>query len=269
MESRKFDFGAYLGRIGLERPGADATGLRGLQEAHMRSIAFENFDPLLGNVPALGLGELFDKIVRRGRGGYCFEQNGLFEAALNAAGFATRRMLARVRMRFGPEGARSHLVLRVDIGSEAWLADAGFGGPGPLHPLRLDVAGEQEMPNGAYRLVADEARGETVVERRESEGWMQLYAFDGARVSDGEIASANHFCATWDQVPFAAHLLAGAWCGERRYGLFDRALTVSGPDGEEQRELVSIGDFAALVTGEMGIALESAALERAWEKIGG
>jgi len=264
-----FDLAAYLGRIGLADVAADAAGLTALQEAHMRSIAFENFDPLLGKVPALGLDDVFAKIVARGRGGYCFEQNGLFEAALKSAGFSTRRMLARVRMRFGAEGARSHLILRVDLDGEAWLADAGFGGPGALHPLRLESCDEQETPSGTFRIVADPERGETVLERREDDGWLQLYAFDGARVTDPEIASANHFCATWSEAPFGSHLLAGAWAGPLRYGLFDRSLTVSGPDGVEARELAGLDEFSELVTGPLGITLDDASLESAWKKIGG
>lgn len=264
-----FDLAAYLGRIGLSDVSRDAAGLHALQEAHMRSVPFENFDPLLGRVPSLEVGDVFAKIVGQGRGGYCFEQNGLFEAALKSVGFSTRRMLARVRMRMGPEGARSHLALRVDLDGEAWLADAGFGGPGSLHPLRLDRSEPQETPSGIFRLVEDAGRGETVLERRDGQDWLQLYAFDGARVTDQEIAAANHFCATWSEAPFGFHLLAGAWAGPLRYGLFDRNLTVSGPEGVEARELESLEEFSGLVTDALGISLDPASLERAWERIGG
>lgn len=263
-----FEFAAYLERIGLPSVEADAEGLRAFQEAQMRSVPFENFDPLLGKVPALGLPEIFAKCVPGRRGGYCFELNTLFEAALKAAGFSTRRMLARVRLRGGPDSPRSHLVLRVELEKGAFLADAGFGGPGSLAPLRLGHEGEQHTPNGVFRLVEDASTRETVFERREGEGWEQLYAFDGAHVTDGEIAVANYACATWDEAPFGKHAMLGSYSGDRRYGVFDRSLTVSGPDGEEQRELTAFEDFHDVVTGEMGIGLDRASLERAWRKIG-
>lgn len=263
-----FDLAAYLDRIGLERVSNDAAGLCALQQAHIRSVPFENFDPLLGIVPELAPGAIFGKIVTRRRGGYCFEQNGLYGAALAAIGFAPRRLLARVRMRFGPEAARSHLVLTVDIDGETWLADAGFGGPGSLHPLRLGTPEEQATPSGTYRLSEDSERGETVLERLGDEGWSQLYAFDGARVTDGEIASANHFCATWDQAPFGYHLVVGGYVGELRYGLFDRQLSVSSPDGVELRELQSVADLA-MVANQLGLALDRSELEAAWARIEG
>jgi N-hydroxyarylamine O-acetyltransferase len=264
-----FDLAAYLERIGLPGASLDAEGLRALQEAHMRSVPFENFDPLLGKVPDLALEAVFDKLVARRRGGYCFEQNGLFGAALSAVGFAPRRLLARVRMRFGPEAARSHLVLVVETGGEAWLTDAGFGGPGSLHPLRLGTAEEQQTPGGIYRLAEDSERGETVVERLGDEGWAQLYAFDRARVTDNEIASANHFCATWSQAPFGFHAVVSGYAEDARYGLFDRQLSISGPDGMEQRELATLDEFAEIVVGKLGIAIDRAALASAWAKIAG
>jgi N-hydroxyarylamine O-acetyltransferase len=262
-----FDLAAYLARIGLETVSNDVAGLRALQDAHIRSVPFENFDPLLGKVPELAPAAVFDKIVTERRGGYCFEQNGLFGAALAAAGFAPWRLLARVRMRFGPEAARSHLVLLVNIAGETWLTDAGFGGPGSLAPLRLEP-GEQTNAGGTYRLTEDAERGETVLERLGEDGWLQLYAFDRARVTDGEIASANHFCATWDQAPFGFHLVVGGYAGDLRYGLFDRQLSVAGPAGVEQRELQSAADLAG-VADKLGLTLNPAALEAAWARIAG
>lgn len=264
-----FDFDAYLARIGLAGARPDEAGLRALQEAQMRAVPFENFDPLLGKVPALGVGEVFAKCVPCLRGGYCFELNTLFDTALQGAGFTARRMLARVRMRGGPDSPRSHLVLRVELENGAFLADAGFGGPGSLAPLRLVHDVEQHAPNGTFRLVEDAETGETVFERREGEGWLQLYAFDGARVTDGEIAAANYACATWDAAPFGAHAMLGSYSGDVRYGLFDRALTVTSPDGEERRELADFEEFHEVVAGKMGIGLDRATLECAWAKIGG
>lgn len=262
-----FDLAAYLERIGLDRPAADAEGLRALQQAHMRAVPFENFDPLLGKVPLLGIPELFAKIVQRRRGGYCFEQNGLYGAALAAIGFAPRRVLARVRMRYGVDASRSHLVLRADVGGRSFLTDVGFGGPGPLIPLEIGVEGEQVAPNGVFRLVEDPERGETVVERLDGENWLALYAFDYARVTDAEIAAANFACAAWGEMPFGSMLMFTCFDGPTRYGVFNRSLTIDGPEGAEAREFRDFAEFEHLVRDIAGIALERAALEQAWEKI--
>ena len=173
--SGKFDFAAYLDRIGLTSVTPDLAGLTQLQQAQMRAIPFENFDPLLGRIPKLDLSDIFNKTVVRQRGGYCFELNSLLGAALRAAGFEPRRLLARVRMRTGPEAPRSHLVQRIEIDGRVYLADAGFGGPGSLIPIDLSQTGEQAAPNGLYRVIRDEDRAELVLERLGRDGWFELY----------------------------------------------------------------------------------------------
>jgi len=262
-----FDLAAYLDRLGLSAITPDVAGLQAAQQAQMRAIPFENLDPLLGVIPGLGIGEVFDKIVLRRRGGYCFELNGLFEAGLRAAGFLPTRMLARVRMRTGADGPRSHLILRVESEGRCFLADAGFGGPGPLMPIDLSLSSGQETPNGIYRVVEDAARGETVLERRDGADWKALYAFDTASVSDGDIAAANYVCATWHEAPFSSHAMLGCYRGEARLGLFDRDLTVETDGRKEQRRLASEREFSDLVCGDMGIAFEPEDLARVWEKI--
>lgn len=99
-----FDLAAYLARLGLAAPAATAAGLAGLQQAQLRAIAFENLDPLLGRLPDLAPDALMRKLVAGRRGGYCFELNGLFGAAL-----------ARVRNGAPEGGARTHLAWIVTI----------------------------------------------------------------------------------------------------------------------------------------------------------
>ncbi len=70
---------------------------------------------------------LYDKIVMRRRGGFCYELNGLFCELLTAMGFQVQMLSARVRRDdggFGPEF--DHMLLKVEL-EEPWLVDVGFG----------------------------------------------------------------------------------------------------------------------------------------------
>jgi N-hydroxyarylamine O-acetyltransferase len=79
---------AYLSRIGYRGPlAADTATLRALHLAHATHIPFENLDIQMGLPIRLDLDSLQDKLVRRRRGGYCFEQNSLLQAVLRSAGF--------------------------------------------------------------------------------------------------------------------------------------------------------------------------------------
>lgn len=261
------DLSGYLDRIGLERLDRSAEGLAALQAAQLRAIPFENIDPFLGRVPALDLDALQRKLLRELRGGYCFELNGLLFATLLAAGVAARRVLARVRMGQPRGGARSHMAIVALASGRRLLLDAGFGGPGPLAPLGVDVDGPQAAPNGVFRLVHDATSAERIVQRQTDEGWFSLYGFDETPVGDADIAAANHLCATWSGAPFPSHLMLNAWKGETRFGLFDRALTVERDGSRESAKIADGAAFARTMGESFGLALDEATLQAVWLRL--
>ncbi|MGH8653734.1 MAG: arylamine N-acetyltransferase family protein [Gammaproteobacteria bacterium] len=113
-----FDLDAYLERIGYtgDRAPTLAT-LAAIHVRHTEAIAFENLNPLMGWPIRLDMESLQQKMVRDGRGGYCYEHNLLLKHALDALCFRVTGLLARVLWR-APEGAvtpRSHMLLRVDL----------------------------------------------------------------------------------------------------------------------------------------------------------
>jgi len=101
----KLDLEAYLTRIGYTGP-RDATEatLAALYRSHLAAIRFENFDVFLRGGVAVDLESIQEKIVFRGRGGYCYEQAQLFGAAIERLGFTVERLLARVGPDGGPAG---------------------------------------------------------------------------------------------------------------------------------------------------------------------
>jgi len=132
------DLDAYLARIGEKSPLAPTSdALLALHRAHCAAIPFENLDILLGRGISLDLPALEAKLVRGRRGGYCFEQNTLFRAALEAMGFRVTALAARVRVGTTEIRPRTHMLLRIDLPEGAFLADVGFGGDGLVHPIPL------------------------------------------------------------------------------------------------------------------------------------
>jgi N-hydroxyarylamine O-acetyltransferase len=143
------ELAAYLDRIGFEGTArADLETLTGLQRAHAGAVPFENLDVQLRRPLALDVERSYDKIVTRGRGGWCFEMNGIMEWALKEIGFDVMRMSAGVRReQLGDGQLGNHLCLLVRL-DQPYLVDVGFGGSlvAPL-PLR---ASEREDP--PYRV---------------------------------------------------------------------------------------------------------------------
>jgi N-hydroxyarylamine O-acetyltransferase len=180
------DLQAYLRRINYRGELAPtAATLRELHRAHLLAVPFENLDIHLGRAILLDQDALFDKIVRRRRGGFCYELNGLFALLLSELGFDVTLLsagVARATGGFGPEF--DHLTLLVkatraetralDLLSASWLVDIGFG-DSFREPLRFIEAVEQEQDGRAYRLDRD---GEhLILMQRDAVGWAPQYRF--------------------------------------------------------------------------------------------
>jgi N-hydroxyarylamine O-acetyltransferase len=142
----------YLERIGAARPAApDLDGLRELQLAHLYAVPFENLSIHLGESIVLDQEALVDKVVRRRRGGFCYELNGAFKALLTELGYRVSLLSARVHGKDGRPGPPlDHMALRVDL-AEPWLVDVGFG-QFATGPLRLNDRDDQ--PEG-YRITEE------------------------------------------------------------------------------------------------------------------
>lgn len=97
--SAAIDLDRYLARIGCPGPHAPTLdSLQAITAAQVQGIPFENIDVRLGRPIPLEPEAVFDKLVTRGRGGYCYEQNGLLLAALRQLGFEVRPLGGRVRL---------------------------------------------------------------------------------------------------------------------------------------------------------------------------
>lgn len=185
----------YLRRIRVGRPdAADFTTLARLQAAHQQQVVFENIDVRAGIPLSLDPAALAEKIIHRGRGGFCYELNFLFSRLLEELGFRVTLLAAGVHDDEGHAGPPfDHLCLRVDLPAGPFLCDVGFG-RAALRPLPLAPATRIEDPSGEFRLLRLEepaagfglpesapwllARQAPWDSRADTDGWMPLYMFD-------------------------------------------------------------------------------------------
>ena len=219
------DLEAYLERIGARAPLApSAEALADLQQAHVGAVPFENLDILLGRPIALDLDSLQGKIVTTRRGGYCFEQNTLFLAALGTMGFEVTALAARVRAGATTIRARTHMLLRVDLSEGPFVADVGFGADGPVRSLPLQEGREHWVGPTGHRLRQED--GLWVLEGNTEGEWSDLYAFTLEPQYPIDFEMANHFTSTYPRSAFVNSLVAQRLWPERRVALRDRELTV-------------------------------------------
>jgi N-hydroxyarylamine O-acetyltransferase len=257
MSGPILDLDGYLHRIGFDGPReATLATLIALHRSHVAAIPFENLDVLLRKPISLELDRLQAKLVRSGRGGYCFEHNTLFAAALRTLGFSVSTLEARVR----PPGStrtlpRTHMVLRVEVEDRTVLADVGFGGDGPLAPVDLNGS-VAEQGLDAYRIV--EEGPVLALQIRRDTHWQDLYAFGLEPALPADFEVANHYTSTHPASAFTQTLtVQRSVDGERRI-LRHRTLTVRSATGTTVREITD-DELPTVLRDLFGLELDGAA----------
>lgn len=179
------DVGRFLSRVGFSGPAEEPSLelLRSLHTCHLLSVPFENLTVHSGGRVQLEAPLLYDKIVTRRRGGFCFENNSLFSWLLGQLGFHVTLLSAQVRSlktgRYGPPF--DHLVLMVTLEGGRWLCDVGFGVPGFWAPLSLETSAPQEQGHRVYRVRTTTGMLFVEWQKEDNRGpagdWTEIYKF--------------------------------------------------------------------------------------------
>jgi N-hydroxyarylamine O-acetyltransferase len=238
----KVDTVAYLNRIGYRGSGAPTEEtLRALHLAHLLTVPFENLDIHLGRPIDLDERALFAKIVRRRRGGFCYELNGLFASLLRELGFAVTMLAAqfpREDGRTAPEMDHLVLLVRTEDSDEPRLVDVGAGRDSFIVPLRTSDTGEQSQPAGSasFRLVpeGDACR----LQRREPGGeWEQRYLFSWQPRVLADFEAGCHFHQTSPDSNFPRARICTLLTPAGRVTLSERTLIVTTHAERMEQEL--------------------------------
>lgn len=256
------DLEAYFARIKYDGPRTPDLGvLRAVHLAHCYAIPFENLEPLVERrAPALDLDALQAKLVRDGRGGYCFEHNNLLRHVLASLGFQVTQLLARVRWQVPEERPTglTHKLLRIDLGDRVFLVDVGFGGTTPSAPLELLPGVEQATPHEPYRIVRNaDGRFETQVKLGDEFHPAYRWTLDPqAEIDD---LAPNWYAATHPQSHFTqmlsvARILPGERLSLRNFE-FSRRPTFQ---DAEKRTVASADELRRLLVERFGIAVPAA-----------
>ena len=190
---------AYLGRIGYcggREP--TAANLAALVKAHRLAVPYETLDLWRGRHVTLATEALYDKIVTRRRGGYCFELNGLFAWLLRELGYNVREYFGRWLMNEEMKlPQRRHRVVCVAIpGEDNLIADVGIGMPLVTAPLRLVFDTLQTQNRQSYRVVRDSVLGAVVEIRKKDDTWTRVFSFDTTPQLPLDFSYAHWWCET-------------------------------------------------------------------------
>ncbi len=251
----KMNIPAYLDRINYRGPlDADAETLRRLHLAHLRSVPFENLSIHAHEPIVLDDASLFEKIVTRRRGGFCYELNGLFAALLRELGFEVAMLSAEVANTDGSFSAPfDHMTLMVTLG-ERWLADVGFG-DSFVEPLRIDERGAQIQGDRAYRIepVADYL----VMQKRDDEtgDWKSGYRFTLTPYQFADYLERCLFHQTSPESHFTQNRICSMLTTNGRISVSDKRFIVSADGVRQDYPVESDEEYRDLLREHFGIVM--------------
>jgi len=259
-----FRLPAYLARLGLgPSVTPDVATLRVVHAAHVSAIPYDSFDARFDRPVPLDGAALQGKLVDSRRGGYCFEQNILFKAALEAMGFTVTGLLGRVlwrRQPGSPLGPLTHMLLKVDLAEGSYLADVGFGIYLLDAPLRLDAVGEQHTALGTFTLTR--ADGFYTLSAKQPGGWRDMYGFTLEPQHHADYELGNWYTTTHPKSIFRTTLLLERVTDQRRYQLINRRFITQSRDGVIEADVIldspeafgRVLDQALTITPPMAVA---------------
>ena len=234
------DINAYFNRIGFKNDALpDLDTLRELHILHTLTIPFENLNPLLQIPVLLDIDSIQSKLVDQQRGGYCFEQNLLFQKVLERIGFNVTPLSGRVLLNKHEDTItpKTHQILLVNIQNTKYIVDVGFGGQSPCEPILLETDKIQETSHGNYRVLEREDFYLLQISIRHR--WTNLYRFTTRKSYKIDYEVANWYTSTHPDSKFTKKLtvaLAGKDC---RYVLNDNVFKIYYTNGEIEKQILS------------------------------
>jgi len=253
---------AYLERIGYTgRTRPDLETLSAITRAHLAAIPFENLDVQLAKPGGAAVDAVFDKIVARRRGGWCYEMNTLMGWALRSIGFDVTRMAGGVmRATGGDKQIGNHLCLLVRL-DQPYLVDVGFGGS-LASPLPLAAGERLDRP---FRVQLSQTGDGFWRFEEQAHGASFSFDFTTDAADEALLDEKRRFLERDPASPFVQNLLLQKRDGERHLTLRGRVLGSTDADGAQRRV---IGSAAELVsTLHDGFGLDAPEAESLWPSI--
>lgn len=251
----------YAERIGLEWPlTPDLETLDRIIYSHQCHVPFENlqcFD--FGETPSTDLEDLYDKIVTRGRGGYCFELNAALGAFLLDCGYEVWPISCCILQGRDYIPPMLHRASIVKLDGEEYYCDVGYGGPQPAGPV----------PLGGRRTI----RGETFfVEKGEGPWWNldrmtsrgtreRIIGFWDIPMAETYFVPYNHYCSNSPASVFKQKRLLNIRTSHGSVAITNSTMTEHHGNEVTSTHFSTMTELAAAIHSRFGIRIDAGDLK--------
>jgi N-hydroxyarylamine O-acetyltransferase len=254
MNADNFTLEKYFDRVGYRgKADKDIATLTDIMRCQLFSVPFENLDVQAGKIVSLVPEEIVEKILMRGRGGYCYEVNGIFAMMLQELGVPYKFVAARP-MIYPVRRPKTHMVIVADVEGEEWLFDLGFGSYGIRAPMQLDALDVEVMQDADIFMLSKSSDHEYLLKALVDGQWTSQYGFDLYPQEWIDFVPANYLNSTHPDAIFVQKLLVVLQNPTGREILFGDTLQ-SVVNGKSTKQFISRENRASILAGRFGLVV--------------
>ena len=167
----------------------------------VENIAYENLDILENKPISLEFKDIYEKIVVNGKGGYCFELNGLLTHIFKEMGFDSCDRFARYLRGEKEIPMRRHRVCIVNLNGVKYMCDIGVGEVAPKKALKLEENLVQKLGDETYKFVKSDKHGWVLMDYYK-DAWREYICFTDDVQYDVDFIQPSFFCEMHPSSPF-------------------------------------------------------------------
>ncbi len=256
-KATKIDTNDYLTRIHEEKQPPSINYLQKLHRSHLIHIPFENLDIHYQKKILLDYDKIFEKVVKKNRGGYCYELNGLFYHLLYHLGFDCYLISAKVKNEDSEKFGRAfdHMAIVVHLEQANWLVDVGFG-KSIIFPKKIEE-GVVQMDHIDYWRFSKDPDGNFLLQNSEDASYFKTkYLFSLEERQIIQFMEMNEYHQTASESPFTQRRLITKLTTTGRITLTDNKLKILSLGKFEENDLSNVDEFYAKLEQHFGITFK-------------
>ncbi len=255
----------YLQALGLHGRKLDFEFLSDVVARHVATFAFSSVGCRLGEDLPLDFESLYQRIILRRRGGYCFEQNGLLYRVLAELGFSPELYLARVVYDHDTHPGLTHRITIVDYERRRYVLDVGFGALAPRIPIPMSGI-ESDDGRKTFRI-AERRPGEYHMQVFKDGNFFSLYRFELARYGEADCELGHFYSHRHPDAAFVNHLVVSLIKENETRSLRDLEYWVIQESDTRNREIGDSEELGRILTGELGVRVSEEESRRLYEEL--
>ncbi len=261
------DLDEYLQRIGFQgEPKVDLETLIKLHRCQAFSIPFENFDVYVNDKVDIDKSAVLDKLIKQGRGGYCYELNGALYDLLTTIGFKVKYLASRPMMGYTELRPKTHMILMVELQGEQYLADVGFTALNIIEPLKIEPGTVHHQYGQCFRIIEDAERG-YIFQSKAGDEWESCYSFDLTEQQYIDFKLANFYNSNSTESICTNMIIAGIYSEKGRVRLLNDRFEIKLTDRDEDIQVESEEQLANLLKQFFNIKLDAEKLDKLYARM--